>query len=350
MGGFGSLKLFFSAGHRLQQPCHDISGCAKTSSRAAPLQAQAQDHANHHQGPDPGPHVRVWSSSEGFLGSGGCHCTIPKSLGSRDWQYALPTPGDPAPLHPWCHFHHTSPSCFSPKQESRVPTASPALPALPWAGLVAEWAAQAAQGTQGALGVSVPLSSLPVLPSIPQQKPQSSLIVGEKEYERIKKSAQAPTEREHWDRLKTLKARQDAAFVGISFPAPSSPAPRPGSREGGFTKGVPFVSHVLGHREGCRAWGSTESWAASLELCPALPAFQGHRVSAQRCGKGCLWLCQGPRSPSCPLSVPGMQHLKCDPCEPSDWAALSVPAGNPEKGPDGGAEKGRTGGQEEPSE
>lgn len=71
VGEFGSLKLFFSAGDRLQQPCGDLSGCAKTSSRTALLQAQAQDHQSHNQGPDPGPHVRVWSSSEGVLGSCG---------------------------------------------------------------------------------------------------------------------------------------------------------------------------------------------------------------------------------------------------------------------------------------
>ncbi|RMB93932.1 hypothetical protein DUI87_29668 [Hirundo rustica rustica] len=47
---------------------------------------------------------------------------------------------------------------------------------------------------------------------IPQEKPEPCLIIGEKEYERIKESAQAPTEVEHWDRLKTLRARQDAAF------------------------------------------------------------------------------------------------------------------------------------------
>ncbi|RMB93934.1 hypothetical protein DUI87_29670 [Hirundo rustica rustica] len=47
---------------------------------------------------------------------------------------------------------------------------------------------------------------------IPQEKPEPCLIIGEKEYERIKESAQAPTEVEHWDRRKTLRARQDAAF------------------------------------------------------------------------------------------------------------------------------------------
>ncbi|XP_066193877.1 cilia- and flagella-associated protein 45-like [Sylvia atricapilla] len=47
---------------------------------------------------------------------------------------------------------------------------------------------------------------------IPQQKPQPCLIIEEKDYERIKESARAPTELECWDRLKTLKARQDAAF------------------------------------------------------------------------------------------------------------------------------------------
>lgn len=65
----------------------------------------------------------------------------------------------------------------------------------------------------------MPLSSLSVLPSIPQEKPQPCLIIGEKEYERIKESARAPADVAHWDRLKTLKARQDAAFVGISPPA-----------------------------------------------------------------------------------------------------------------------------------
>ncbi|KAL2294024.1 hypothetical protein Nmel_007734 [Mimus melanotis] len=81
--------------------------------------------------------------------------------------------------------------------------------------LVAEWAAQVAQGTLGALGVSVSLSSLPVLPSIPQEKPQPCLIIGEKEYERIKESARAIMDVERWDRLKTLKARQDAAFEAL---------------------------------------------------------------------------------------------------------------------------------------
>ncbi|XP_068851193.1 LOW QUALITY PROTEIN: cilia- and flagella-associated protein 45-like [Aphelocoma coerulescens] len=47
---------------------------------------------------------------------------------------------------------------------------------------------------------------------IPQEKPQPCLIIGKKEYEKIKESAQSPTEEERWDRLKTLKARQDAAF------------------------------------------------------------------------------------------------------------------------------------------
>ncbi|XP_017583321.1 PREDICTED: cilia- and flagella-associated protein 45-like, partial [Corvus brachyrhynchos] len=97
----------------------------------------------------------------------------------------------------------------------RVPTDSPVLPALLWADLVAEWAAQAAQGTQGAVGVSVPLTALPVPPSIPQEKPQPCLIIGKKEYEKIKESARSPTEEERWDRLKTLKARQDAAFEAL---------------------------------------------------------------------------------------------------------------------------------------
>ncbi|XP_077645420.1 cilia- and flagella-associated protein 45 [Lonchura striata] len=50
---------------------------------------------------------------------------------------------------------------------------------------------------------------------IPQERPKPSLIVGEKEYERIKESARAPTEVEHWDRLKTLRARQEAAFEAL---------------------------------------------------------------------------------------------------------------------------------------
>ncbi|KAL2295694.1 hypothetical protein Nmel_013119, partial [Mimus melanotis] len=97
----------------------------------------------------------------------------------------------------------------------QVPTASPALPALLWAGLVAKWAAWAAQGTPGAVGVAVPLSSLPVVPSVPQEKPQLCLIIGETEYEWIKESARAPTDVERWDRLKTLKARQDAASEAL---------------------------------------------------------------------------------------------------------------------------------------
>ncbi|KAL2295688.1 hypothetical protein Nmel_018809 [Mimus melanotis] len=50
---------------------------------------------------------------------------------------------------------------------------------------------------------------------IPQEKPQPCLIIGEKEYERIKESARAPADMERWDRLKTLKARQDAAFEAL---------------------------------------------------------------------------------------------------------------------------------------
>ncbi|XP_072774697.1 cilia- and flagella-associated protein 45 isoform X1 [Taeniopygia guttata] len=50
---------------------------------------------------------------------------------------------------------------------------------------------------------------------IPQERPKPCLIVGEKEYERIKESARAPTEVERWDRLKTLRARQDAAFEAL---------------------------------------------------------------------------------------------------------------------------------------
>lgn len=124
----------------------------------------------------------------------------------------------PGILSPACHFHHTFPSCLTPKQESQVSTASPALPILIWADMVAEWAAQ---GAQGPVGVTMPLSSLPVLPSIPQEKPQPCLIIGEKEYEKLKESARALTEVERWDRLKTLRARQDAAFVGISLSASS---------------------------------------------------------------------------------------------------------------------------------
>ncbi|XP_031949051.1 cilia- and flagella-associated protein 45 isoform X2 [Corvus moneduloides] len=50
---------------------------------------------------------------------------------------------------------------------------------------------------------------------IPQEKPQPCLIIGKKEYEKIKESAGSPTEEERWDRLKTLKARQDAAFEAL---------------------------------------------------------------------------------------------------------------------------------------
>ncbi|XP_017583322.1 PREDICTED: cilia- and flagella-associated protein 45, partial [Corvus brachyrhynchos] len=50
---------------------------------------------------------------------------------------------------------------------------------------------------------------------IPQEKPQPCLIIGKKEYEKIKESARSPTEEERWDRLKTLKARQDAAFEAL---------------------------------------------------------------------------------------------------------------------------------------
>uniref|UniRef100_A0A8C9NSU4 Cilia- and flagella-associated protein 45 n=1 Tax=Serinus canaria TaxID=9135 RepID=A0A8C9NSU4_SERCA len=50
---------------------------------------------------------------------------------------------------------------------------------------------------------------------IPQEKPQSCLIIEEKEYERIKESARALTEVERWNRLKTLGARQDAAFEAL---------------------------------------------------------------------------------------------------------------------------------------
>ncbi|XP_048144473.1 cilia- and flagella-associated protein 45-like isoform X2 [Corvus hawaiiensis] len=51
---------------------------------------------------------------------------------------------------------------------------------------------------------------------IPQEKPQPCLIIGKKEYEKIKESARSPTEEERWDRLKTLKARQDAAFLFLN--------------------------------------------------------------------------------------------------------------------------------------
>ncbi|KAM6999336.1 LOW QUALITY PROTEIN: cilia- and flagella-associated protein 45-like [Passerculus sandwichensis] len=50
---------------------------------------------------------------------------------------------------------------------------------------------------------------------IPQEKPQPCLIIGEKEYEKLKESARALTEVERWDRLKTLRARQDAAFEAL---------------------------------------------------------------------------------------------------------------------------------------
>lgn len=145
---------------------------------------------------------------------------------------------------------------------------------------MAEWAAQAAQGTQGAVGVSVPLIALPVLPSIPQEKPQPCLLIGKKEYEKIKELARSPTEEERWDRLKTLKARQDAAFVGISLPAPHFPAPRWTSRGGGFTKEIPPLSLMF--------WGTGE--AAGLRA--PLTAGQHPRNCPQRSqpskGTGCL--------------------------------------------------------------
>ncbi|XP_063032305.1 cilia- and flagella-associated protein 45-like [Melospiza melodia melodia] len=50
---------------------------------------------------------------------------------------------------------------------------------------------------------------------IPQEKPQPCLIIGEKEYEKLKESARALTEVERWDKLKTLRARQDAAFEAL---------------------------------------------------------------------------------------------------------------------------------------
>ncbi|XP_030919844.1 cilia- and flagella-associated protein 45-like, partial [Geospiza fortis] len=50
---------------------------------------------------------------------------------------------------------------------------------------------------------------------LPQEKPQPCLIIGEQEYERIKESGRVLTEVECWDRLKTLRARQDAAFEAL---------------------------------------------------------------------------------------------------------------------------------------
>ncbi|XP_023801989.1 cilia- and flagella-associated protein 45 isoform X2 [Cyanistes caeruleus] len=50
---------------------------------------------------------------------------------------------------------------------------------------------------------------------VPQEKPEACLIIGEKDYERIKESARAPSEEERGDRLKSLKARQDAAFEAL---------------------------------------------------------------------------------------------------------------------------------------
>ncbi|XP_058716375.1 cilia- and flagella-associated protein 45-like [Poecile atricapillus] len=50
---------------------------------------------------------------------------------------------------------------------------------------------------------------------VPQEKAEACLIIGEKEYERIKESARAPSEEERRDRLKSLKARQDAAFEAL---------------------------------------------------------------------------------------------------------------------------------------
>lgn len=170
---------------------------------------------------------------------------------------------------------------------------------------------------------------------------------------------EAPTMSPHWEkgiredqgigsipnRGGTLGQAEDPeSQTGCSFcrhlPSCSPFSCSPVDLEGGWLHqgDPPSVPHVLGHRGGCRAQGSTDSWAASQELSPALPAFQGHGVSAQRCGKGCPWPCQGPRSSACPRSVPGLRHLKCGSRSPRegarDWAALPVPAGGPEKGPE----------------
>ncbi|XP_048144387.1 eukaryotic translation initiation factor 3 subunit A-like [Corvus hawaiiensis] len=69
------------------------------------------------------------------------------------------------------------------------------------------------QGTLGA--VPVPLTPVLVPTRIPRERPPASLIIGKKDFERIQEEAQGPVP-ELADRLRTLKSRQDAAFVGIS--------------------------------------------------------------------------------------------------------------------------------------
>ncbi|XP_066424063.1 cilia- and flagella-associated protein 45-like [Molothrus aeneus] len=58
---------------------------------------------------------------------------------------------------------------------------------------------------------------------IPRDRPPASLIIGTDEFQRIREEAQPP--RQLGDRLRILKSRQDAAFVGIScFPEPQFPS------------------------------------------------------------------------------------------------------------------------------
>ncbi|XP_056367020.1 basic salivary proline-rich protein 1-like [Oenanthe melanoleuca] len=52
---------------------------------------------------------------------------------------------------------------------------------------------------------------------VPRERPPGSLVIGSEDFQRIQDEARAPR-RELADRLRILRARQDAAFVGISRP------------------------------------------------------------------------------------------------------------------------------------